>query len=198
MREVRKMKKYRITFILGLMLLLGIGMTATAFGAELDENGVPKEGVIYTLTYPDGTVVQTDSYEQAKELESTWKKIYEGKTDKDGRIVLENWAKEGKIKILEKQVPEGYTADSLETEADLADGAVNIINSKTDVLDETEKPTGPKAEVRDAGANPGSAKAKGNSAGTGDSSHPAIWLLVALISAVCAGAVITRRRLIRR
>lgn len=87
-------------------------------------------GETYTLTYPDGSVVTTTDKAEAERLQDEWKLLYTGETDSDGNIVLAGWAESGQIRIVETEVPEGYTADATETMADLKDGSVTIVNRK--------------------------------------------------------------------
>ena len=190
------MSRYRIPFIITLAVISVMAMTAVSFGAEVDENGVPKEGVTYTLTYPDGTVIKTDDYEEAKRLEATWQKIYESKTDKDGKITLEDWKKNGQVKIVEKEVPAGYTADTTETIVDLSDGSVDIVNQKVEeVLGESEEPTGSKTEeAKVLGTEEKSEKARAaGSTKTGDESPIALWILLAALAACTGGALLMRQ-----
>ena len=195
---------YRIPITVLLASLFALALTAVSFGAEVDENGVPKEGVTYTLTYPDGTVVKTQDYEEAKRLEATWQKIYESKTDKEGKITLEDWKKNGQVKIVEKEVPAGYTADSTETIVDLSEGSVDIVNKKVEeVKDEFVEPTtGPEtAQVLGAEENPERESVEsvaGNSSKTGDDSPVTLWIILAALAACIGGGIFTRRKLMSR
>ena len=67
---------------------------------------------------------------EADKLLNEWKLLYSGKTDENGEITLTDWANEGEIRIVEKEIPEGYTAESVETITDLSKGEVTIVNVK--------------------------------------------------------------------
>ena len=122
-------------------------------------------GTIFTLTYPDGSVVTTEDEEEAQRLADEWKLLYTGTTDDKGEITLEGWAQEGQILIRETEVPSGYKAETTETTADLKDGEVTIVNQKIDVPQ------------------------------TGDAKNPVLWAAIgagaALAATVCF--VMTRR-----
>ena len=150
----------------GLVLLLTI--SGSAWAAET-KTGDPA-GTVYTLTYPDGSVVTTTDEAEAKKLEGEWKLLYTGKTDADGKIVLPGWAESGPIKIVEKEVPAGYTADTTTHETDLSKGKITIINKR-------KKPDTPK---------------------TGDEAQPLLYAAAALGSlALLGGALLADRRLRR-
>lgn len=125
MNRLFEMKKYLLT-ILASLLVLVVPIYA-------DED-IPSEGVTYTLTYPDGSVVTTDSYEEVQELlkEENWKKIGEGFTsDKDGNAYLpEEWIS-GTVKIVESKVPSGYSQGDKEKIVDLEEGEVTFVNPKS-------------------------------------------------------------------
>lgn len=92
--------------------------------------------ITITLTYPDGSTEVVHSKEEALAKTEEWKLLYEGKTGEDGLILLEDWTDKGEIRIVEEEIPEGYTADTVETIVDLADREVTILNTK-----ETPTPT---------------------------------------------------------
>lgn len=213
---------YKAAFILCLALIAALAMSVTAFGADAATDDPAKndpakdagKGIVYTLTYPDGTVKTTTDYEEAKKMESEMILLYEGKTDKDGKIVLPDWAREGEIKIVEKEVPAGYTAVSTETNAKLQDGGVTIVNYKDDVVKTqgTETPGGtdqPTVRTADTGGSDSSGKSSsssssssgssgsGGSSRTGDSGSPMIMLLLLAAAAMGGGVVFARRRMAR-
>ncbi len=115
----------KATIIIASLVLCCVLLTSGTVKAEGD--------TIFTLTYPDGTVVTTDDEEEAKRLADEWKLLYTGTTDDKGEIALEGWAQEGQILIRETEVPSGYKAETTETTADLKDGEVTIVNQKIDV-----------------------------------------------------------------
>ena len=204
---------YKAAFILCLALIGALAMSGTAFGADAAADDPAKDagkGIVYTLTYPDGTVKTTTDYEEAKKMESEMILLYEGKTDKDGKIVLPDWAREGEIKIVEKEVPAGYTAVSTETNAKLKDGGVTIVNYKDDVVKTqgTETPGGtdqPAVKTASAGgsdasrgsSSSSSSSSSGGSSRTGDSGSPMIMLLLLAAAAMGGGIVFARRRMAR-
>lgn len=104
----------------------------------------------YTLTYPDGSVVTTTDKAEAEQLEGEWKLLYSGETDADGNIVLEGWAESGEIKVVETEVPEGYTAETTETITDLANGSVTIVNTKVTEPDPGKPSPTPKPQPKPA------------------------------------------------
>ena len=151
-----------LSVLLLLVLLMSLG--ATAFAAETDT----ASETVYTLTYPDGSVVTTTDEAEAKRLEDTWKLLYSGKTDAEGKIILSDWAESGTIRIVEKQIPAGYTAITTTHETDLSSGKITIINKRV-------RPTTPK---------------------TGDEAQPVLYAVLAGASlALAGGAVILSRRL---
>ncbi|MBQ6476703.1 MAG: hypothetical protein IJJ34_10945 [Clostridia bacterium] len=115
----------KATIIIASLVLCCVILTSGTVKAEGD--------TIFTLTYPDGTVVTTDDEEEAQRLADEWKLLYTGTTDDKGEITLEGWAQEGQILIRETEVPSGYKAETTETTADLKDGEVTIVNQKIDV-----------------------------------------------------------------
>lgn len=89
-----------------LVLFLVLSIVPIVHAEEL-----PREGVTYFLTYPDGREEVTESYEEAvngKEI-----LLYEGTTNDNGEVVLENWASEGQLRIIQ-MVPDGYTTNETE------------------------------------------------------------------------------------
>ena len=68
------MKKY-VYSILVVSLVFLLLAAGAAFAEETAEE------TVYTLTYPDGSVVTTTDEAEAKKLESEWKLLYTGKTD---------------------------------------------------------------------------------------------------------------------
>ncbi|MBR3196556.1 MAG: hypothetical protein IKF50_07625 [Clostridia bacterium] len=115
----------KATIIIASLVLCCVLLTSGTVKAEGD--------TIFTLTYPDGTVVATDDEEEAQRLADEWKLLYTGTTDDKGEITLEGWTQEGQILIRETEVPSGYKAETTETTADLKDGEVTIVNQKIDV-----------------------------------------------------------------
>ena len=115
----------KATIIIASLVLCCVLLTSGTVKAEGD--------TIFTLTYPDGTVVATDDEEEAQRLVDEWKLLYTGTTDDKGEITLEGWTQEGQILIRETEVPSGYKAETTETTADLKDGEVTIVNQKIDV-----------------------------------------------------------------
>ena len=154
LKDIRPLRGFMIiAAVLGLVISVFISTGGVTFAEETAE--IPKEGVKYKLTYPDGTVVTENedgeplTYDDVVRLqkEENWRKIGSGLvTDSEGKIVLpESW-KKGMIKIVETQVPEGYTWGSVFQQiADLTLGSVTFINPKvTEPTDPTEtEPTEP-------------------------------------------------------
>ena len=155
------MKKYVYSvLLLGFVFLLLVIPSFAEDGAE---------ETVYTLTYPDGSVVTTRDEAEAKRLEGEWKLLYSGKTDAEGKIVLSGWAESGTIKIVEKAIPEGYSATTTTHETDLSSGKITIINKRV-------KPTTPK---------------------TGDEAQPMLCATLALASLTLLGGVMLLNRRLR-
>ena len=155
------MKKY-VYSILVVSLVFLLLAAGAAFAEETAEE------TVYTLTYPDGSVVTTTDEAEAKKLESEWKLLYTGKTDAEGKIVLSGWAESGTIKIVEKAIPAGYSATTTTHETDLSSGKITIINKRT-------KTDAPK---------------------TGDETQPLLYVAGMLVSLMLlGGAVLMDRRL---
>ena len=84
---------------------------------------IPRTGVHYFLTYPNGEEVVTKSYDEATNAEE--KLIYSGLTSSEGQVVLEGLLDKGTLRIVQK-VPNGYTTDTTEVTLDLAQGKSNV------------------------------------------------------------------------
>ena len=72
---------------------------------------LPREGVTYFLTYPDGREEITESYDEATNSEELL--LYEGPTNGRGEVVLENWSNVGQLRIIQI-VPDGYSSNETE------------------------------------------------------------------------------------
>ena len=112
-------------FIIGLLLI-----PKFVFAQEL-----PREGVHYFMTYPNGEEVVTDSYEEASNPEE--RLIYAGFTNEQGELTLEGLANEGSLRIVQI-VPDGYSTEQTEYTLNLAENNRNVefvdfrgINPKT-------------------------------------------------------------------
>ncbi len=106
---MRKKISLLCLFVLGLLMLPKLVLA----------EDLPREGVHYFLTYPDGSEVVTKSYEEATSQEE--KLIYSGLTSSEGQVVLEGLLDEGSLRIVQK-VPNGYTTDTTEVSLDLSQG----------------------------------------------------------------------------
>ena len=100
-------------FILGLLLVPRLVLA--------DE--IPKTGVHYFVTYPNGEEFITKSYDEAMSQEE--KLIYSGLTSSDGQVVLEGLLNQGTLRIVQK-VPNGYSTDTTEIKLDLSQGTNNV------------------------------------------------------------------------
>lgn len=83
----------------------------------------PTEGVHYFLTYPNGEEVITTDYEEA--VNPKEKLIYEGKTNADGEVVLENLITEGQLRIVQ-EIPDGYSSEKREITFDFSQTNQNV------------------------------------------------------------------------
>lgn len=136
-RGLHKTATLLSTIVLGLILIVG-GVAVPTLATENEE--IPKEGVTYTLTYPDGTVITEnesgqpltyDDVMEAMEIEN-WKLLGDGYTsDENGKAVLPaDWA-DGTIRLIETKVPAGYTqGEQSEKTAELKDGSTKFVNPK--------------------------------------------------------------------
>ena len=105
--------KRTFTILAIFILLCGITLNIGQISAFAADEDIPKEGVTYNLTYPDGTVVTEKdgkplSFDDVTEAlqEENWKLLGSGYTsDKDGKAVLPSSWTEGTIKIIETKVP---------------------------------------------------------------------------------------------
>ena len=105
-----------------------------------DINEIPKQGVTYTLTYPDGTTVTENAekkpltYGDVIEAlkEENWKLLGSDFTsDENGKVNLPTTWTKGTIRIVEKKVPAGYLqGNETEKTVDLKDGDTKFINPK--------------------------------------------------------------------
>ncbi len=137
---------------LAMSILTASVLTAPALAAEED---IPKTGVVYTLTYPDGhTVTKNDkgdplSYEDVTKAlqEDNWRLLGSDYTsDKNGRVELPASWEKGTIRIVETKVPDGYKKDSAAGQtAELSKGSVKIVNQK-DPKEEPGEDTEPTPE----------------------------------------------------
>ena len=82
--------------------------------------------VAYFLVYPNG---EEDMYESVSMAQAINEKLlYDGYTNENGEIFLENWEHYGDIRIVE-DVPKGYTTSQRELRVDLAEASeASIVN----------------------------------------------------------------------
>ena len=125
------MRKVWLCFLLLVSVIL-VSIPAYATDSE-PTNEQDQEITVYKLVYPNGETVTTKDQEEAERLLNEYKLLYEETTDEDGEIHLEDWQKDGSIKITETEVPRGYRADSIDTYAQVSDEEVEIINYKIPV-----------------------------------------------------------------
>lgn len=90
----------------------------------------PVSAKMYKLTYPDGSIYETEDYDEAQRLLNEWKLLKSGTSDENGEIILTDWLEEGEIKIVETLIPNGYEVDSLETFANLNNKEASIVHRK--------------------------------------------------------------------
>lgn len=130
----------RATTLLMCLVIICSNTSRIVYGQEDGDNSEK-----YTLTYPDGSSVSFSDYDTAKAEADKWKLLFSGKTDSDGLITLKGWASKGEIRIVEKEVPAGYTAETTETIVDLSNREVTIVNKKEE-KPKLENPTPEKKE----------------------------------------------------
>lgn len=90
----------------------------------------PVSAKTYKLTYPDGSIYETEDYDEAQRLLNEWKLLKSGVSDENGEIILIDWLEEGEIKIVETLIPDGYEVDSTETITNLKNREESIIHRK--------------------------------------------------------------------
>lgn len=130
--------KYLFAIIIAVTVFCGIAsLNAAAFAQDKE---IPKDGVSYTLTYPDGTAVTEKdgkplTYDDVSEAlkEENWKLLLTGQvSDANGKVGFPaSWKQEGAIKIIETKVPAGYTqGSSKELVTDLKEKSATFLNPK--------------------------------------------------------------------
>ncbi len=113
----------KITNVLCL-LLLGFFFIPNVFADEL-----PQEGVHYFLTYPNGEEEVIANYQEANNPKE--KLLYTGRTNQNGEILLEGWANEGQLRIVQK-VPNGFSTVKEQYTVDLAkDTTVEFVDFRS-------------------------------------------------------------------
>lgn len=194
-------KTYTWIWIILLAMALALpftGRTAHASGTAASgeqQETIPAEGVSYTITYPDGTVITENaageplSYEDVLELleEKNWKLLGSFTTDEKGEAVFPaEWA-QGWVKIIESKAPEGYVfGEEREKTVNLQDGMVVFVNPKdksgesqpNESQSPTEVPT--EAPMDPPTQAPTEGPRGGSGPDTGDHSNLTLWILLAL------------------
>lgn len=160
-------------------MVLVTGFSLTSFAAE--EDNIPKEGVLYTLTYPDGTRITSNEEGAPLEYadvtnalkEENWILLGSGfRSDANGKATLPAAWTEGTIRIVETKVPEGYTRGTeSEKVTDLKAGSVKFINPRESIT-------------------PGK---KGKTPGTGDRVNLLPLSVLLILSALGLSLLIKRR-----
>lgn len=137
-------KRYkRNGLLLALFVILALGgrpaRASETAASGLGQEALPSEGVVYTLTYPDGTIITENEageplgYQDVLRLlrEENWKHMGSFATDKEGEILLPAAWQEGRVRILESKAPEGYLMGEVkEKTVDLKEGSVLFINPR--------------------------------------------------------------------
>ena len=119
------MKKYSI-FVLLFIFFLPFNVFA-----------LPREGVYYFFTYPNGLEVVSENYEDTVDEKEIL--LYSGTSDSNGEVVLEGWDNQGTIRIVEK-VPNGYSTESKEITVDLSkQSSAEFVNTKGMINPKTGK-----------------------------------------------------------
>ena len=105
------------------ILLIAFFMIPNVWAEEL-----PREGVTYFLNYPNGEEEVVENYEDA--IKENEKLIYEGTTNSVGEVILDNWDRVGKLRIVQ-EVPNGYLTNTQELTIDLSDeSTAQFVNYK--------------------------------------------------------------------
>ena len=115
---MKKTLKFVIVFLLGMILI------PMVHAAEL-----PKTGVTYFMTYPNGEVEVTEDYNVA--INPPEKLLYTYETNVDGEVPLCDLREEGTLRIVQ-HVPTGYTTNQREITIDLSNtnGNVSFVDYK--------------------------------------------------------------------
>ncbi|MBQ7146227.1 MAG: LPXTG cell wall anchor domain-containing protein [Lachnospiraceae bacterium] len=163
---MRKIYKWNGMLLLALVLALALGSRPAkaleTAAAGQGQEAIPSEGVVYTVTYPDGSIVTENEageplgYQDVLRLlqPENWKHMGSFATDKEGEILLPAAWSEGRLRILESRAPEGYLmGKEKEKTVDLKEGSVLFINPR----------------------DPGKL-----SPAMGDDSHLLLWVMLAL------------------
>ena len=108
-------------YLLFMGFIFGFFLMSNVYAAEL-----PRTGVTYFITYPNGEETVTESYDEASS--DPEKIIFEGMTDSDGKVILEGLDNIGELRIVQN-IPNGYSSDSKEYTIDLSQTrSIEIIN----------------------------------------------------------------------
>lgn len=202
------MKKVSITkYILFVTLALTL-LVATSITVFADEAGseaeIPTEGVTYTLTYPDGSVITENesgeplTYDDVTRLmkEENWKLLASGLvSDENGEAALPATWEKGTIKIIETKVPEGYTQGEVsEVIAELENGTATLINPKIkdpepSVEPKPSDPVEPSKPSVDPTPTTPAEPTEPVAAKTGDSNDILPWIGILMLAALITGVV---------
>ena len=98
------------------------------FITNVSAEELPREGVTYFMEYPGGLEVVTEDYDEAVSNPETV--IYEGTTDQDGQIVLNEIGNVGEIRVVES-APDGYVTSEKEYVIDLGTTRNVVITNKS-------------------------------------------------------------------
>ena len=140
---MRKRYKWNGMLLVALLLALALGgrpaKALETAAAGQGQEAIPSEGVVYTVTYPDGSIVTENEagkplgYQDVLRLlqEENWKHMGSYTTDKNGEILLPAAWREGRLRILESKAPEGYLMGEVkEKTVDLKEGSILFVNPR--------------------------------------------------------------------
>lgn len=123
------------------MLMLGLlplGVSADntpgSGPANVDPYSLP-DGTVFTLTYPDGSVVTTDDPAEADRLLQEYKLLYEAETNRNGEIHVKDLIRAGELRIEEIEAPDGYIRDDTVYDVPVNDEEITIENTKRPRID---------------------------------------------------------------
>ena len=140
---MRKRYKWNGMLLVVLFVILALGgrpaKALETAAAGQGQEALPSEGVVYTLTYPDGTIITENEageplgYQDVLRLlqPENWKQMGSFATDKEGEILLPAAWSEGRLRILESKAPEGYLMGEVkEKTVDLKEGSILFVNPR--------------------------------------------------------------------
>ena len=101
------------------MILIFVFLLCCMFMPIVHAEEIPREGVTYFLQYPDGSEDVKESYDEAIAAAEEEKVIFDGTTDYNGQVTIENIGDTGEVRIVQT-VPDGYSTKDEEIKVNLS------------------------------------------------------------------------------